>query len=86
MAPEVKGHQQQQQFNHQHVKQQGKPSSASCQLFRLPWYDYSSCVQDYANNTGDPAYEMYRQATLGDVDFITGDYLAGMNTQALFYP
>ena len=21
---------------------------------------------------------MYRQATLGDVDFITGDYLAGM--------
>ncbi|KAJ5977270.1 hypothetical protein N7501_000612 [Penicillium viridicatum] len=24
----------------------------------------------------DPAYEMYRQAT-GDVDFITGDYLAG---------
>lgn len=27
--------------------------------------------------TGDPSYEMYRQATLGDVDFITGDYLAG---------
>lgn len=26
---------------------------------------------------GDPALEMYRQATLGDVDFITGDYLAG---------
>ncbi|KAL5340707.1 DUF1446-domain-containing protein [Aspergillus crustosus] len=26
---------------------------------------------------GDPAYEMYRQATLGDVDFMTGDYLAG---------
>jgi hypothetical protein len=26
---------------------------------------------------GDPSYEMYRQATLGDVDFITGDYLAG---------
>ncbi|KAJ5718711.1 hypothetical protein N7488_004357 [Penicillium malachiteum] len=25
----------------------------------------------------DPAYEMYRQATLGDIDFITGDYLAG---------
>ncbi|KAJ6180460.1 Protein of unknown function DUF1446 [Penicillium mononematosum] len=24
----------------------------------------------------DPAYEMYRQAALGDVDFITGDYLA----------
>jgi hypothetical protein len=21
---------------------------------------------------------MYRQATLGDIDFITGDYLAGM--------
>ena len=28
-------------------------------------------------SSGDPAYEMYRQATLGDVDFITGDYLAG---------
>lgn len=27
---------------------------------------------------GNPAYEMFRQATLGDVDFITGDYLAGM--------
>ncbi|KAL4867676.1 hypothetical protein BDV12DRAFT_186478 [Aspergillus spectabilis] len=28
---------------------------------------------------GDPAYEMYRQATFGDVDFITGDYLAEVN-------
>ncbi|OQD82605.1 hypothetical protein PENANT_c020G08387 [Penicillium antarcticum] len=28
---------------------------------------------------GDSAYEMYRQATLGDVDFITGDYLAEVN-------
>lgn len=28
-------------------------------------------------SSGDPAYEMHRQATLGDVDFITGDYLAG---------
>ncbi|KAF5857717.1 hypothetical protein ETB97_005432, partial [Aspergillus alliaceus] len=28
---------------------------------------------------GDPAYEMYRQATLGEVDFITGDYLAEVN-------
>ncbi|KAL2872696.1 acyclic terpene utilization AtuA family protein [Aspergillus lucknowensis] len=28
---------------------------------------------------GDPAYEMYRQATLGDVDFITSDYLAEVN-------
>ncbi|KAJ5788366.1 hypothetical protein N7457_003356 [Penicillium paradoxum] len=28
---------------------------------------------------GDPAYEMHRQATLGDVDFITGDYLAEVN-------
>ncbi|KAJ0422751.1 hypothetical protein BJY00DRAFT_322325 [Aspergillus carlsbadensis] len=28
---------------------------------------------------GDPAYEMYRQASLGDVDFITGDYLAEVN-------
>ncbi|KAJ9144578.1 hypothetical protein NKR23_g5828 [Pleurostoma richardsiae] len=28
---------------------------------------------------GDPAREMYKQATLGDVDFITGDYLAEVN-------
>ncbi|PYH93433.1 DUF1446-domain-containing protein [Aspergillus ellipticus CBS 707.79] len=28
---------------------------------------------------GDPAYEMFRQASLGDVDFITGDYLAEVN-------
>ncbi|KAJ3549814.1 hypothetical protein NM208_g317 [Fusarium decemcellulare] len=28
---------------------------------------------------GDPATEMYNQATLGDVDFITGDYLAEVN-------
>lgn len=27
---------------------------------------------------GDPGYQMLRQATLGDVDFITGDYLAGV--------
>ncbi|KAJ5747943.1 uncharacterized protein N7511_009639 [Penicillium nucicola] len=31
---------------------------------------------------GDPAYEMYRQATLGDIDFITGDYLAVMGNKA----
>lgn len=28
---------------------------------------------------GDPGYQMRRQATQGDVDFITGDYLAEMN-------
>ncbi|KAK1954660.1 DUF1446-domain-containing protein [Colletotrichum sublineola] len=28
---------------------------------------------------GDPPREMYNQATLGDVDFITGDYLAEVN-------
>ncbi|KAH7133254.1 hypothetical protein B0J13DRAFT_507930 [Dactylonectria estremocensis] len=28
---------------------------------------------------GDPPVEMYKQATLGDVDFITGDYLAEVN-------
>ncbi|KEF52724.1 uncharacterized protein A1O9_11141 [Exophiala aquamarina CBS 119918] len=28
---------------------------------------------------GDPGYQMHRQATLGPVDFITGDYLAEMN-------
>lgn len=35
-------------------------------------------IANLVSITGDPAYEMYRQATLGDVDFITGDYLAGM--------
>jgi predicted acylesterase/phospholipase RssA len=39
----------------------------------------SRSVEGYTNfHAGDPAYEMYRQAALGDVDFITGDYLAGM--------
>lgn len=28
---------------------------------------------------GDPGYQMRRQATQGDIDFITGDYLAEMN-------
>ncbi|KAM3553463.1 hypothetical protein MY1884_006661 [Beauveria asiatica] len=28
---------------------------------------------------GDPAGDMYKQASLGDVDFITGDYLAEVN-------
>ncbi|ROV99717.1 hypothetical protein VSDG_02978 [Cytospora chrysosperma] len=28
---------------------------------------------------GDPSQEMYKQATLGDLDFITGDYLAEVN-------
>lgn len=28
---------------------------------------------------GDPGYQMRRQATLGPMDFITGDYLAEMN-------
>lgn len=27
----------------------------------------------------DPGYQMYRQVTQGDVDFVTGDYLAEMN-------
>ncbi|RSL98126.1 hypothetical protein CEP52_010513 [Fusarium oligoseptatum] len=31
---------------------------------------------------GDPAEEMLKQATLGDVDFITGDYLAEVNLAA----
>jgi hypothetical protein len=26
---------------------------------------------------GDPSWQMFRQATGGAVDFITGDYLAG---------
>ncbi|KAI8668577.1 hypothetical protein NCS57_00669200 [Fusarium keratoplasticum] len=31
---------------------------------------------------GDPAEEMMKQATLGDIDFITGDYLAEVNLAA----
>ncbi|KAB2575185.1 hypothetical protein DBV05_g6125 [Lasiodiplodia theobromae] len=31
---------------------------------------------------GDPSIEMYKQATLGQVDFITGDYLAEINLAA----
>ncbi|KAL2687950.1 hypothetical protein Neosp_005520 [[Neocosmospora] mangrovei] len=31
---------------------------------------------------GDPAEEMLKQATLGDIDFITGDYLAEVNLAA----
>ncbi|KAB8236452.1 acyclic terpene utilization AtuA family protein [Aspergillus alliaceus] len=36
-------------------------------------------VANCSSYHGDPAYEMYRQATLGEVDFITGDYLAEVN-------
>lgn len=37
----------------------------------------SQSIPSLISTKGDPAYEMYRQATLGDIDFITGDYLAG---------
>ncbi|KAG8412239.1 hypothetical protein J3459_014742 [Metarhizium acridum] len=33
----------------------------------------------FGKRAGDPAIEIYKQATLGDVDFITGDYLAEVN-------
>lgn len=36
-------------------------------------------VANCSGARGDPGYQMRRQATLGDVDFITGDYLAEMN-------
>ncbi|KAL3417209.1 duf1446 domain-containing protein [Phlyctema vagabunda] len=36
-------------------------------------------VANCSGYKGDPAWQMLRQATLGDVDFITGDYLAEMN-------
>jgi hypothetical protein len=32
---------------------------------------------------GDPGYQMHRQATLGPVDFITGDYLAEVSVEGL---
>jgi len=31
-------------------------------------------------NIGDPSWQMLRQCTGGDIDFITGDYLAGTKT------
>ncbi|GAB1218341.1 hypothetical protein ATERTT37_007595 [Aspergillus terreus] len=37
-----------------------------------------------AEDFGDPAIEMYKQATLGDVDFITGDYLAGYDLKVSY--
>lgn len=36
-------------------------------------------VANASGARGDPAYQMRRQCTLGDIDFITGDYLAEMN-------
>ncbi|KAJ6007262.1 hypothetical protein N7540_011238 [Penicillium herquei] len=36
-------------------------------------------VANCSGYCGDPYYEMRRQASLGDVDFITGDYLAEVN-------
>ncbi|KIW09938.1 hypothetical protein PV08_11714 [Exophiala spinifera] len=36
-------------------------------------------VANCSGARGDPGYQMRRQATEGDVDFITGDYLAEMN-------
>ena len=38
---------------------------------------YSSPELTPHDAKGDPSWQMLRQATLGDVDFITGDYLAG---------
>ncbi|MCJ1304091.1 hypothetical protein MMC08_006903 [Hypocenomyce scalaris] len=40
---------------------------------------YSSPELTPHDAKGDPSWQMLRQATLGDVDFITGDYLAEMN-------
>lgn len=44
-------------------------------------------VANSITGPGDPGYQMYRQATAGEVDAITGDYLAefniAMNAQAM---
>ncbi|KAE8329655.1 hypothetical protein BDV39DRAFT_213750 [Aspergillus sergii] len=48
-------------------------------MLRDPEENRSVKVANCSGYHGDPAYEMYRQATLGDVDFITGDYLAEVN-------
>jgi hypothetical protein len=36
-------------------------------------------IANVSGGRTDPGYQMYRQATRGDVDFITGDYLAEVN-------
>lgn len=36
-------------------------------------------VGNVSGSYSDPGYQIYRQATRGDVDFLTGDYLAEMN-------
>ena len=41
-------------------------------------FEISSLIQSI--NEADPGYHMRYQAELGDVDFITGDYLAGTYT------
>lgn len=43
----------------------------------IPRESYLQRRNDGLQIAGDPPEEMYKQATLGDVDFITGDYLAG---------
>lgn len=35
-------------------------------------------IANCSGSMGDQGYQMLRQMTLGDVDFVTGDYLAGM--------
>lgn len=36
-------------------------------------------IANCSGANGDPGYQMYRQATQGSIDFITGDYLAEIN-------
>jgi hypothetical protein len=52
----------------------------NCQLFwRQRYVGDLATTWQHANigAKGDPGYQMRRQVELGDVDFVTGDYLAG---------
>lgn len=51
-------------------------------VYKNRWAEAGTRPVRIANVSGgksDPGYHMYRQATLGDVDFLTGDYLAEVN-------
>jgi len=57
---------------------------ANCSGYHGKITHFASCFAHFLRIAlGDPAEEMYHQATLGDVDFITGDYLAGIQPRSL---
>lgn len=61
------------------------PSSTGESAKRSRQNDVARRPVKVANCSGykdDPAWQMLRQATMGEVDFITGDYLAGDATSS----